>query len=238
MTRMAIGLIGLLVGLSSIADGAERPPRRTISVCGTVQTKTAPDQVVWNVSLTDMDKNLQVVKARSDEKVKAITGLRQKLGLGDTDLQTGLISVNREYERDQHGNRGAFKYFVVHRSITIRQRDLRRFDEFLDTLLGSADVEVYFNFESSRMTEIRAQTRLKALQAARDKARAMADALGAKLGPVVAIEEPQARGMWSNGASNAMVMESRPPADVASDTFVPGAMEVSVSVNVTFELVP
>ena len=238
MRRSAIGLIGLLIGLGSVADGAERPQRRTISVCGTVQTKTAPDQVVWNVSLTDMDKNLQAVKARSDEKVKAITGLRQKLGLGETDLQTGLVSVNREYERDQHGNRGAFKYFVVHRNITIRQRDLRRFDEFLDTLLGSADVEVYFNFESSRMTEIRVQTRLKALQAAREKARAMADALGAKLGPVVTIEEPQARGMWSNPLSNAMVTESRPPADVASDTFVPGAMEVSVSVNVTFELVP
>jgi uncharacterized protein YggE len=236
MTRILTVSLAMLAGLCTAAFAADRPAGRTIAVSGTVETRTAPDQVVWNISLTDADKNLQAAKTRSDERAKTVVALRQKLGLAEGDLQTGLVNVYREYERDQHGSRGAFKHFAISRSVTIWQRDLKRFDEFLDKLLGSTDMEVSFHFDSSRVREVRAETRLKALRVAREKAEAMAGALGAKLGPVVTIEEAQRREPWSNFASNTAVLESRPAADVASDKFVPGAIDVTVTVHVTFAL--
>lgn len=235
-----IAVLGVASGLVLLANTsplrAQERPVRSITVSGTVDTKVAPDQIAWQISLTSTDPSLAKAKARSDEQVKALVALQEKLGLEKGDLQTGVVSVNREYERDQIGRRGEFKHFAVNRSITIRQRDLRRFDEFLSALVSSTDMEVHFSFESSRTQEIRAESRLKALRVARDKAAAMAEALGAKLARVLTINEHSSAEPWRNPMSNVSFTQSTPPADVATETFVPGAISVPVTVYVTFEM--
>jgi uncharacterized protein len=232
----------LALGMVFVADraawGGEDRPVRSISVSGTVETKVAPDQIVWRINLMATDTNLAKAKGHSDEQVKSVVTLRNKLGIAEGDLETGPISVNRDYERDPRGARGNFKGFIVNRGLMIRERDLKRFDEFLDTLVASTDMEVYFSFESSKLRDIRAETRLKALQAAKQKALAMTEAAGAKLGRVLTINEPSAsqsgRDPISN--SNSLYVQSTPPADVATETFVPGAISVSMTVYVTYEL--
>jgi uncharacterized protein YggE len=233
--NMAVGLL-LLSGTMALA--AEDRPIRSISVSGTVETKTAPDQIVWGISLTDTHKDMLTAKRRNDEKVRAVVALREKLGIGEGDLETGHVSVSPEYERDRQGNRGDLRHFVVRRSVTIRQRDLKRFDEFLDSMVSSAEMEVRFSFESSRLHEVRAETRLKALQAAQDKATAMAEVVGAKLGRALTINEHPQVDRWQNPLhSNAMWRQSTPPsADLATDKFVPGAIRVTMTVYATFEL--
>jgi uncharacterized protein len=228
--------VGLTLLANAVAAADEDKPVRSISVTGTVETKVAPDQIVWRISLTATDTNLAKAKTRSDEQVKSVVALRDKLRIAEGDLETGPISVNREYERDARGMRGNFKYFAVSRSLTIRERDLKRFDEFIDTLVSSTDMEVYFNYESSRQREVRAETRLKALQAAKQKAAAMAEALGAKLGPVLSINEHSATDSGRGMLSNVSYVQSTPPADVATETFVPGAITIPVTVYVAFEL--
>ena len=227
-------IVVLMVGGVALAD--EDKPVRSIAVSGTVETRTAPDRIVWNITLTDTDKDMRKAKAGNDEKVKAVVALRKKLGVGEGDFETGRLNIRREYERDERGHRGDFKHFVVTRSVTIRQRDLKRFDEFLDTLVASAEMEVNFSFESSRMHEIRADTRLRALRQAKDKAATMAEVVGAKLGPVLTINEHRLGGGWNNPLSNAAFVRSEPDPDLASDTFVPGAITVRVTVYATFEL--
>jgi uncharacterized protein YggE len=211
-------------------------PVRSISVSGTVETKTAPDRIVWRISLTDTNVSLLDAKKANDKSIRAVIALREKLGIEEGDLETGQMSVRREYERDQRGERGAFKHFVVTRSATMVQRDLKRFDEFLDALVSSAEMEVNFSFESSRIHEVRADTRLKALAAAKDKAEAMAKAVGAKLGRAIAINEHPQNDPGRNPFSNSAYVQSIPAADLATDRFVPGAINVQVTVYATFEL--
>lgn len=230
-------VLTLASGLAALA--AESGRVRQISVSGTVEAKTSPDRALWHIDLRDTDKNLQEAKRRNDARVKAVVALRDRLHLGEGDLETGSINVSREYERTSHGERGDFKHFVVSRSVVIRQRDLKRFDEFVNTLLASTDMEVSFQLESSRAREVRAETRLKSLQSAKEKAAAMAAAMGVKLGPVLTIDEHAPReNPWQNpmSNSNAAFMESAPNPDQQSETFVPGAIIIRVTVHVTFEL--
>jgi uncharacterized protein len=224
--------------LSNVAAlGAEENPVRGISVSGTVETKVAPDQILWHISLSATDTNLAKAREKSDAQVKSVVALREKLGIAEGDLETGQVNVSRDYERDQRGARGNFKGFLVSRSVTIKEKDLKRFDEFLSTLLTSTEMEVYFNFESSKLRDVRADTRLKALQAAKQKAVAMADALGAKLGKVLSINEYLASESGGRSMlSNSSYTQSTPPADLTTETFVPGAISVPVTVYVTFEL--
>jgi uncharacterized protein len=236
LTRTSVAALTLLFITQAIAPADETRPVRQISVSGTVEAKVAPDRVIWQISLTDTNKNLQQAKQSNDQRVKAVLALRGKLQLGEGDIETGHLSVYREYEQTPRGERGGFKHFVVRRDITIRQRDLKRFDQFLDTLLASTDMEVSFHLECSRMRQVRAETRLKALKVAKEKAAAMASEMDAKLGPVLKIEEHVPQNPWQNPLSNSAFVQSTPTADQGSETFVPGALAVNVTVNVTFEL--
>jgi len=236
MKMSTLVLVSIALSLvPNLATSAETPIR-TISVSGTVQTKIAPDQVVWHISLKDTSMNLNEAKSKNDTKANAVLALRDHLGIEPGDLETGQLSIRREYERGQHGNQGEFKHFVVTRSITVRQRDLKRFDQFLDNFVASADMEVNFSFESSEMHKVRADTRLLALKAAQEKARAMAEAVGAKLGPVVTINEHPETSRWQNPMSNSAFIQSVPSADTASERFIPGAINVSLTVYTVFEL--
>ena len=236
MRRDAILALTMFSVFSGAALGQEETPFRSIAVSGTVETKTAPDQIVWSIRLSDRDRDMRQAKARNDEKAKSVVALREKLGVAEGDFETGPVNIIREYERDRYGQQGDFKHFAVSRSVTIRQRDLKRFDEFLDTLVASSEMEVNFTFESSRMHEVRAETRLKALEAAKDKAAAMANVVEAKLGRVLTINEHAQGGRWQSQFSNAAVIQNTPPADLATERFVPGAISVRVTVYATFEL--
>lgn len=63
---------------------------------------------------------------------------------------------------------------------------------------------------------------------------AMANAVGAKLGDVLTINEDiqDAPNPFSNGAA----VQSLPSIDLATGKFIPGAMRVQVTVHATFEL--
>ena len=167
MTKhMSLSFVAMLLMASGTLLADQTPPPRSISVTGTAVTKIAPDRVVWQIQLTDFDKDMRKAKQSNDAKVEAVLGLRKKLKIAEHNIETGQLSITREYERGQYGRRGAFRHYRVSRNVTIRQTDLKRFDEFLDQLVASSEMEISFRFESSRIHDIRAQTRLDALKAA------------------------------------------------------------------------
>ena len=211
---------------------------RAISVTGTAVTRTMPDTIVWHVSTSDFDKDLIGAKESSDRKLKAILGLRDELKIDKEDLETGHLSIRREYEYDERGHQKAFKHFAVTRSVTVRQRDMNRFDDFFSRLVSSAEMEVSVTFESSRLHELRAETRLKALRIAQEKAEAMVKELGATLGKVIRIDEHRPTSQPFGPMSNAAFVDagSMPEVDTTAGTFAPGAIEVRVTVYVTFAI--
>jgi hypothetical protein len=227
-----------LILLARAVYAEEHTAVPSISVSGTVATKVMPDRIVWSISLTDTDPDMRAAKAANDAKVDAVLALREPLGLGDGNIEAGTIRINREYHRDENGHQGAFKHFVVRRHVTIRQRDLSRFDEYLDKLVASTEMEVNFNFESSKVHEIRKETRLEALKIAKQKAQDMAEVAGAKLGPVLAIDEGS-RDRRHIGISNNSIQMERggvPAIDQGSERFIPGAISIRMTVYASFQL--
>jgi len=234
--KYAVGVsLSLVFAFGGIAFAEENGTLRTISVTGTVETRVAPDHIVWSIDLRDADPDIGAAKQASDEKTEAIVGLRDQLGIEEGDIETGHVRIDREYNRDERGNRTDFKGFVVTRNITIRQRDLKRFDEYLDALVSSADIEVNFRLATSEIQEVRAATRLDALRMAKKKAADMAEVVGAKLGPALTIRERSNSSIEYDG-SNGTTTISEPSIELATARFVPGALTVKVSVDATFEL--
>ncbi len=237
--KLCVVVMSMLAAAVPVLAAEPEKPTRAVSVAGTAVTRTVPDIIVWHVTTSDYDKDLLRAKESSDKKLKAVLALKDELAVKPEDLQTGHLSIRREYHRDAHGHRTEFKHFAVTRNVTLKQRDLKRFDEFLTKLVSAAEMEVRFNFESSRIHELRADTRLKALRVARDKAEAMTRELGTKLGKVLTIDElrPSDRSReWAGSNIAFTAAGDRPAVDVASGTFAPGAIEVQITVYAAFEI--
>ena len=58
MRYMIVVVVAVTLALADGASAQESRHLRSISVTGTVETKTAPDQIVWRISLVDRDPNM------------------------------------------------------------------------------------------------------------------------------------------------------------------------------------
>jgi uncharacterized protein YggE len=229
--------VSLLCGGFVAADEGKLSPRH-VSVTGTTVARAQPDIVVWNVTIRRTNRDLEKAQAACDEAVKRVLELRGKLKIRPQDAQTGYLSVQKIFDRDQAGNQTSFRHFEVVRAVTLRQQDTKGFDEVLAQLIGADDVEVSHHLESSDYHKLRAQTRLEAVKAAREKAGAMTELLGGKLGRVLRIAEP--RESWDSSFSrmsnSAFAGPRQAEPDEAPGTFAPGSVEIRVSIEVDFEI--
>jgi hypothetical protein len=240
MSRFLTSWIIVFVTLTGLSADKSPTSRRRISVSGTAVTQVPFDVVLWHLVITDFDKDLLAAKRTNDHRVKAILGLRQELGLKEGDLETERVSIHREYEKAEGGGQGAFKHFLITRDVDIRQRELGRFDEFLQKLVASAAPEFSVEFQSSRIQDVRAETRLKALQIAREKAVALAAVVDARLGEVLTVDEHWPTSSFGAGGGGGgfggydlgQFLEP----DVEASTLVPGPLDVRITVFATFEL--
>jgi uncharacterized protein len=231
--QMAVLCIALLVAGWT---GAEDAPR-TIKVTGSAEMQVAPDKVVWNISCSDENLSLLAAKESNDQKMKAIMGLVETLNVASDDIQAGSLSISREYDYDKDRRNRTFKHFRVSRHVQITQRDMTRFDEYLEKLVGAAEVEVNLSLQSSKMHDYRWENRLEAMRLAKKKAKAMLEVVGAELGDVLTVDEhPPGGDRRSNVLSNNASILYSTSADSVSGTFAPGSIPVQTTVYVTFEI--
>jgi hypothetical protein len=235
MTRITL-FVWLLVASFALAEETKLSPRH-VSVTGTSIARAQPDTVVWHVTVRRTNRDLVKAQADCDAAVKQVLALREELKLKSEDAQTDYLSIQKIFDRDQSGNVTSFRHFEVTRTVTLRQRDTSRFDQILTRLVANSDVEVSHHLESSDYHKLRAQTRLEAVKAARDKATAMTELLGAKVGRVLRIAEPEESwGSHSFASNSAFSAPRQAEPDQSPGTFAPGSIEIRVSIEVDFEI--
>ena len=213
--------------------------KRVVKVTGTAVAKVKPDMVVWTITVTHTDTDLTAAREANDQGVRRVLELRSKLDIDAQDVQTGNLRIQKVYERDRSGNEGAFRHYSVRRIIMLRQRDTSKFDDILQDLTAAENVSIGYSLASSEFHKVRRETRLRAVEVAREKAHDMTSLLGATLGPVVTIDETSAgRESWQRSpVSNSLITSGEPaqPDDIQG-TFAPGAISIRVSVDIQFAI--
>jgi hypothetical protein len=220
--------------------GAERTSfDRVISTSGTAAIRVAPDVVAWHLTLADRDPELRAALDANDARLRSVLEAIDGLEVAPEDVQTSQLSFHRAFKTDEKGaSTNEFSHYAVHRSVVMRQRDILRFDEFLRALVARTDFEASYSLETSKSIELREEARLAALRVARDKAEAMAAELGVKVGRVLRIDEYSAGGSGFRIAPQSFNpgFYSDPFEDRSGGTFAPGAIEVRVTIPVTFAI--
>ena len=244
IVRWSCALLFLLL-LVPPAAAAQDPEKRSITVSGEAEVRVVPDEVVLTLGVQTSDRELTVAKAENDRRVEAILAAAEQQGVNREHLQTDYLEIEPRY-RDAYEAFDFIGYFV-RKTIVVRLRDIERFEALLAAVLEAGANYVHgIDFRTTELRRHRDRARSLALQAAEEKAKAMAGDMGQEIGRPLSIREDY-YGWWSwygswwgsrgGGRMTQNVVQSAgtAPRDLEGPTS-PGQLSVTARVTVSFEL--
>ncbi|MBI5031196.1 MAG: SIMPL domain-containing protein [Chloroflexi bacterium] len=215
---------------------------RTISVTGDAEVKVAPDEVILILGVETSDKNLQTARRQNDDRIKRVIALTKEFGIDPKHVQTDQMSVNPRYKNGYYTDSDFLGYFV-RKTVVITLKDISKFEDLYAAMLtAGANYVQGVQFRTTDLRKYRDQARAMAIQAAKEKATAMAGGLAQKIGEPQTIQENysnwyswyDARG---GGSMTQNVTQNVSGGSIGEqETFAPGQISVSARVTVVFGL--
>ena len=244
---ISLSVILLCLAFSSQAQEIDKLPM--ITVTGIAEVQITPDEAVFSIDVTKTNKDLQTAKRLNDESVGKILELTRRFSIAPQNVQTAQISVDMKYDSirdpktrivnddgDEVGKR-VFRGYEVSKTVTVRLTDISRFEEFFSEVLQTGVSAVNsVRFETSKLRETRDTARDMAMKAAKEKATAMAAAVGQNIGRAIKITEGILGGQ---AVSNYLANNSTGSFGSVTEslvTFAPGAIKIEAQVTVSFQL--
>jgi hypothetical protein len=248
MKALPIFLAGAIL-ISAFTPPAVTDESKTIgniSVTGEAVVKVVPDEVILTLGVETRHEELSVAKRHNDERVQRVIAVAERLWIQEKYIQTDFINISPEYEYRSDAVDRIVGYRVG-KTIQITLRDIDRFDELLTSALEAGVNYVHgVEFRTTELRKYRDQARALAIQAAQEKAQALAGELGRTAGEPQSIYE-QSSGWWSsynswwgsrwgNYVSQNVIQNAGLQAFTTTDGTALGQISVNASVQVTFEL--
>jgi len=246
-TRLILILAAALLSFTSaFAQWPAQPPQ--INVSGSAEVKVVPDEIRLSVGVEARHQNLDTARQQNDERIVSALAFLKGAGVKNKDVQTDFISVEPDYDYNKsHVQPVAY---IVRKSIEIRVTAITNFEGIVTGLLTNGVNYIHgIDFRTSQLRKYRDEARELAIKAAKEKADAMASALGVKRGKVYNITVNDWSGGWGgcqnrwgaqwgingqNNIQNLGALSDQAGADTAAETFSAGEISVSATVNVSF----
>ncbi len=229
-------IAAVLLTLSGLAIAEDRPSVKVVRVYGTSDVKVVPDRAVIELGVEKQSASARLAKQAEDASARRLLATLRANGIEDKDIQTTYLSLRPQFDY-RKGMR--ISYFAAEQTMTVTVRDIAKLDALVESLIKAGGNRIdSIQYETSDLRKYRDQARDLAVKAAREKAQALAGALGQGIGKAQSIEEvPQSEYQSPSQIYNALlsVNEARAPARVAPST-ARGQNSISASVIVSFEL--
>lgn len=233
-------LIALLFATTAFAQQfAPTPP--LVSTTGSAQIRVVPD-------LADLDFEVEIRhvdlatarKQQAERTVKLLAALRAA-GVAENELQTSQVQINPNYT-DQRQETEKIRYYSVQQSISCTLHDITKVPDVTTAAVAAGATNVRnASLRTSQLRKYRDEARAKAIQAAREKAVALAGELGAKAGKPYTISEGSSLSYGDNFNGNRMINNIQveadaPGGDGTTPTFAPGMIGITANVSISFVL--
>ncbi|RUL87087.1 SIMPL domain-containing protein [Tautonia sociabilis] len=237
----AFALFGMT--LASVAQEDGMSDRSTVSVSGEGRISAAPDVADISVGVVTEAETARDALSSNNRAMASLTEQLKQKGVAAKDIQTTNINLSPKYSQPsprppgQPGFQESFTprivgYSVVN-SVRVTVRDLRKLGELLDAVVTAGANQMNgISFRVERSETLLDEARKRAVAEARRKAEQLCGELGVVLGAPVQVVEgggfiPPPQPMMARAM---MAAEAVPVS--------PGEQELSVSVQVVFEIRP
>ena len=215
--------------------GDENTARTThgVKVFGSAVLRVAPDTASIVVAVSRLEQKPEVAFSKAREGAQGVTAYLHKAGVKD--FGSSRVTLSQEFRYTNGENKFAGYQAKIEFNVFLREMD--RVDAVLSGLIAAgANTLISVTFQTTRLKELRADARRRAIVAAREKAELYCAAAGVDVGSVLAIDDvnPELLSGRSEGHTY------REPAAV-DDTGEPGAIDpgaisVGAAVNVLYRI--
>jgi uncharacterized protein len=205
-----------------------------VKVFGSAIVRVAPDRALILVAISCVEKKPKDAFANARRAAQAVHACLQQAGIKD--FGSSRVTLSQEFRYSSGENR-----FVGYRAkigYSVLLHDLEHIEELLAGLVGAGANELTaVTFQTSRLKEVRADARRRAVAAAREKAELYCAAAGVSAGRVLAIEDMNPDTLA--GRSEGHVHQEAEVDDAGELKAIdPGAIAVGAAVNVVYEIGP
>ncbi|MBA3272788.1 MAG: SIMPL domain-containing protein [Chthoniobacterales bacterium] len=213
---------------------------------GEAKVNVAPDEIIVQLGISTFDRALESAKSKNDDAAKSFIAGVKELGIHDKNVQTSALNVEI-IDENGAAKRTVAGYFV-RRAYSVTLSDVSMLEPLFESSINNGVNELTnVDFKSTALRKHRDEARRLAITAAREKAEALAEALGCNLGAPRTINEGSGAwgyngyfgSRWSGSAMTQNVVQSDGDATAAGGETTPlGQIGIQASVNVVFDLLP
>ena len=237
-------LVLALTGWTNPQDETDKPG--AVTVIGDAEVRTAPDEAILSLGVETRDESLSAAQNENNLTVSKVLAVAEAYGVAPEHVQTEFVSIEPRY-RDGYYDERDFAGYFVRRTVVITIRDVSIFENLLaDALEAGANYVHSVDFQTTELRKYRDQARVLAIQAAQEKAGALATQLGQKLGEPRTIEEVETGWSssydtwwgprWGGAIAQNVIQEVGGNTPATDGSFAPGQIHVNARVSVSFEL--
>lgn len=209
--------------------------RDMISVEGTGKVTALPDVASFSIGVQTEKSSIADAQKDNTDKMNAIVKAMKDFGITDEDIRTSNYSIYPQY--NYLDGRQSLRGYQVSQDVTVKVRDLSKVgDIFAKAGDLGANTVGGLQFMVDDPDQFKQEARVEAIKKAQEKAQFLAKETDIKLGKIVSFYEysPE-QPVYYDGimkAEAAVGMGGGAPAP----SIQPGSSEITVTVNVSYEV--
>ena len=231
-TALAALLLAACVPLATHAD--ERP--RSVSTTGQGEVSAQPDMARVTLGVDARRKTLAEARAEVTAAIDRLLALTRELKIDPRYVNATRLQVRPEYTWNEQSRKQALQGYYVGRQVEVELRDLDQLGPLLERAVTAGANQVGdASLDSTRRKELERQAMTLAVQDAAANAGTLAQAAGARLGPVRTLNasaSPPPMPMYRMAAMADVA--AAPPAE---STYAAGEMKFAATVSAEYDLV-
>jgi len=234
--RFAVGLAALALLVFTLVQVSSAQEIRQIYVRGEGVVLVEPDQAYVSLGVTTEAPSAEEAQIKNANTMRNILAALGELGIKDDAVETSYFNVYPVYRYDQDRGNQLVGYRVSN-NVSVSLADLSLVGEAIDTAIRAGATNVNsVSFTLADKEPWLKEAMVLAVEDARQKAELLANAAGVKLGPVMAIRDPNTQFQpYSVGPE--LRMMALAAADAGNTTpIAPGKLEIRAAVEMVYAL--
>ncbi len=214
---------------------AQKSDPALVTTTGMAEVKVVPD--LADMSFEVEVRNVELAEARKaqSDRAKRLLKTLRDAGIADNDLQTSQVRITPVYVRDEksHSETDKIHYFSVSQTVTCTLKDIKKVPDITGEAVNAGATGVGgVHLRTTKLRQVRDEARLMAIRAAKEKATALVNELGVKLGKPHHISEVSHQPMYAAMQNN--IRAEMAPGGQGDSVFAPGTISITAEVQVAF----
>jgi uncharacterized protein YggE len=213
---------------------------RSFSISAEGRVVAVPDVAQLTLSVISENGDLVGLQKENTEKVNNIIAFIKSKGVDAKDIKTQSYIITPRYQYCTSGScpPPSISGYSVTQSVSVKIRDFALIGDIIAGIVERGANSVsgpYFAVDDP--TELENQARREAIEKAKARAKAIAEAGGFRLGPLLSISEyPSYPIPYSYGGRGGGGAEFAVPAPLPTPAVEPGSQEIKVNVQLTYSI--